>query len=227
MLKIAATTRVVVAYDHPVAILGIKVLMDEQDTGLMVVGQAVSGVELLALLTRVACDLLIIDVSMLYQDAPQNGLLLLDRLRREHPVLPIIVISTMRDRALTRGMLNAGVNAVVGKVAMVKELILATAAVRNGRTYLSESLCESATGGSRTVIEGPFVAVPECAPSVLSKREAEIVRLYSTGYSVTQISERVHRSVKTISQQKNDAMRKLGLTNNSQLHEYARLARLG
>jgi two-component system capsular synthesis response regulator RcsB len=33
----------------------------------------------------------------------------------------------------------------------------------------------------------------------------------------------VHRSVKTISQQKNNAMRKLGLTSNSQLYEYARV----
>jgi two-component system capsular synthesis response regulator RcsB len=33
----------------------------------------------------------------------------------------------------------------------------------------------------------------------------------------------VHRSVKTISQQKNDAMRKLGLISNSQLYEYARV----
>jgi two-component system capsular synthesis response regulator RcsB len=60
-------------------------------------------------------------------------------------------------------------------------------------------------------------------PSALSRREAEIVRLYASGLTITQIAERVHRSVKTISQQKNNAMRKLGLTSNSQLYEYARV----
>jgi two-component system capsular synthesis response regulator RcsB len=56
----------------------------------------------------------------------------------------------------------------------------------------------------------------------LSNRQAEVVRLYAQGLSVTQIAERLHRSVKTVSQQKNDAMRKLGITSNSQLYEYAR-----
>lgn len=227
MLKSAAVTRVIVAYDHPVAVLGIKVLMDEQDAGLVLVGQAVSGVELLNLLTKEACDLLITDFSMPYQGDFQDGLLLLDRIRRDHPVLPIIVITTVHDRASIYGMLDAGVNAVVGKVAMVTELMLATCAVRSGHTYLSESLREYADGRPRAFVEGRFVRFPESIPPVLSKREAEVVRLYSAGYSVTQISEHVHRSVKTISQQKNDAMRKLGLTNNSQLYEYARLARLG
>jgi two-component system capsular synthesis response regulator RcsB len=49
-----------------------------------------------------------------------------------------------------------------------------------------------------------------------------VVRLFVGGLTVTQIAERLHRSVKTVSQQKNDAMRKLGLTDSRQLYEYAR-----
>lgn len=73
----------------------------------------------------------------------------------------------------------------------------------------------------RTVGEVPQPAAGN-DPAVLSQREAEVVRLFAQGMSVTQIAEHLHRSVKTVSQQKNDAMRKLGVTNNTQLFEYAR-----
>ncbi len=57
-------------------------------------------------------------------------------------------------------------------------------------------------------------------------REAEVVRLYAQGLSVTQIAETVRRSVKTVSKQKNDAMRKLGLESNRELYEFARASGL-
>ena len=69
---------------------------------------------------------------------------------------------------------------------------------------------------------GSAGSTPSSGSVVLSAREAEIVRLYAGGLTITQIAEQVHRSVKTVSQQKNDAMRKLGLDSNSQLYEYAR-----
>lgn len=56
----------------------------------------------------------------------------------------------------------------------------------------------------------------------ISPHEAEVVRLFVGGLTVSEIAMRLSRSVKTISRQKNDAMHKLGLDNNSQLYAYAR-----
>jgi two-component system capsular synthesis response regulator RcsB len=56
----------------------------------------------------------------------------------------------------------------------------------------------------------------------LSAREIEVVRLYVGGMSISQIAERLSRSVKTVSRQKRDAMRKLGIDHDSRLSEYAR-----
>ncbi|RUL75226.1 response regulator transcription factor [Dyella choica] len=210
------TTRIVIADDHPVVMLGIRALLKER-SGMQVVGEASNGGELLAVLASEPCDLLITDFSMPYEDGSGDGLPLLRRVRREHPRLPIIVLTMVHNAALTRGMLAAEVNGLVAKVAMTKELQLAIGAVMNGRTYICESMREH-------VIDWSAQERPEGAadPVVLSQREAEVVRLYSQGLSVTQIAEQLHRSVKTVSQQKNDAMRKLGITSNTQLFEYAR-----
>ncbi|MBE1162400.1 response regulator transcription factor [Dyella acidiphila] len=210
------TTRIVIADDHPVVALGIRALLKGFGQ-VEVVGEASSGGELLALLADEPCDLLITDFSMPYEDGTGDGLPLLRRLRRDHPKLPIIVLTMVHNPALTRGMLAAGVNGLVGKMAMTKELLLAIGAVLNGRTYICESMRDHVSDAAT-----PQAATHGADPAVLSKREAEVVRLYAQGLTVTQIAEQLHRSVKTVSQQKNDAMRKLGVTSNTQLFEYAR-----
>jgi len=209
-------TRIVIADDHPVVMLGIRALLKEHGS-LKVVAEASNGRELLALLASEPCDLLITDFSMPYEDGSGDGLPLLRRVRRDHPALPIIVLTMLHNPALTRGMLAAGINGLVAKGAMTKELQLAVGAVMNGRTYICETMREH-------VIDWSPSAEPDGAadPAVLSQREVEVVRLYAQGLSVTHIAEQLHRSVKTVSQQKNDAMRKLGLTSNTQLFEYAR-----
>jgi two-component system capsular synthesis response regulator RcsB len=56
---------------------------------------------------------------------------------------------------------------------------------------------------------------------ILSKRELEVVRLFVSGMTIKEISEQLNRSIKTISTQKNTAMRKLGIDRDSELFQYA------
>ena len=222
MSNIRGPLRIVIADDHPVVLLGIKTLLQGHGSGMQVVGEAGGSRELLELLPECECDLLITDYSMPDAAGAEDGLAWLKRLRREYPDLPVIVMTMIHNPALVRGMLRVGVNGVVGKAAMTSELLLAIQAATSGRPYVSEHVRE-AVAGNAVPESGVEFAVTGDDPSTLSRREAEIVRLYASGLSITQIAERVHRSVKTISQQKNSAMRKLGFTSNSQLYEYARL----
>ncbi|HTV84861.1 MAG TPA: response regulator transcription factor [Dyella sp.] len=216
-----AITRIVIADDHPVVTLGIRALVKPLGD-VEVVGEASSGGELLHVLAGAPCELLITDFSMPYEDGSGDGLPLLRRLRRDHPRLPIIVLTMLHNPALTRGMLAVGVNGLVSKVAMMKELLLAIGAVMNGRTYICEAMREHVADWTLPRAAGEAAQPVAGDPAVLSQREAEVVRLFAQGMSVTQIAEHLHRSVKTVSQQKNDAMRKLGVTSNTQLFEYAR-----
>jgi len=223
MVDETKSIRVVMADDHPVVLMGMKLILREYRKNLRVVGEVGSGKALLELLAKQPCDLLITDFSMPDGSDSEDGLLLIRRLRRNHPDLPIIVMTMIRNPALIRGMFAAGANGVVGKTDMARELLRALQAVTGGRNYVSSDLHEWL---DRTVAsEGGEVASvpePEVDMALLSPREAEVVRMYAGGLTVTQIAERLRRSVKTVSQQKNDAMRKLGLTSNSQLYEFAR-----
>jgi len=213
--------RIIVSDDHPVVLMGVKAVINSMGAQYEVVAEAHSANDLLAALAGHPCDLLITDFSMPEENGGSDGMPMLKRLRRDYAQLPIIVLTMIQNPALIRGMLALGVNGVVEKGALMKELLLAVQAVMHGRVYLSARLRaqvgEPAPGESA---EDERQALEHT--DSLSVREAEVVRLFVSGLTVTQIAERLHRSVKTVSQQKNDAMRKLGLTDSWQLYEYAR-----
>jgi len=56
---------------------------------------------------------------------------------------------------------------------------------------------------------------------VLTKREAEVVRLIAEGKSQKEIAAQLQRSRQTISTQKHSAMRKLKLDRTAEIFEYA------
>lgn len=203
--------RVIIADDHPVVLIGLKTSLRDYGNQLEVVGEARNGRELLERLAQVPCDLLITDFSMPADIEGHDGLALLQHVRETYPSLPILVLTMLRNPALVQNMVSVGVRGVVDKMAMAKELMLAIDMIRAGRSYLSERM--------RRQIEGMY---PTGAEPVISKREVEVVRFLAQGMTVSEIARRLERSVKTISQQKRDAMRKLNLDSDKQLYDYAR-----
>lgn len=203
--------RVIIADDHPVVLIGLKTSLREYGNGLEVVGEARHGRELLDLLAVQPCDLLVTDFSMPADIEGFDGLALIRQVREVQPSLPILVLTMLRNPALVQSMVGLGVRGVVDKMAMAKELMLAIDMIRAGRSYLSERM--------RRQIEGMN---PSGGEPAVSRREAEVIRFLAQGLTVSEIARRLERSVKTISQQKRDAMRKLNLESDKQLYDYAR-----
>jgi two-component system, NarL family, captular synthesis response regulator RcsB len=209
--------RVVICDDHPVVVMGVKALLAGYGESLQVVGEANGGQQLLELLAKQPCDLVITDFSMPGKSHQDDGLNMLRRLRAAWPGMSIIVLTMVRNPALLQNMLKLGVQGIVDKAGMMTELLQAMQAVSAGRSYVSARHRAEVVGSS-----GRVDAKRGAPPKVLSAREAEVVRLYASGMSITQIAEATNRSVKTISKQKTDAMRKLGLESNHDLLEFAR-----
>jgi two-component system, NarL family, captular synthesis response regulator RcsB len=212
--------RIVVADDHPVTLMGVRALLESNLSSCEVVGEAHDGASLLALLSKCPCDLLVTDFSMPGEAGSADGLMLIRQIHKQHPDLPMIILTMLHNPALTKGMLAAGARAVVEKTSLAKELIRAIQVVRTGRVHISESLrgeltADASTGNGRRACAGD-------ASPALSVREAEIMRMFAAGLTVSEIARVTNRSVKTISQQKHDAMRKLHINSDSQLFEYVR-----
>ena len=128
--------RIVLADDHPVIVIGVRALLEGNLSSCEVIGEAHDGATLLALLSKHPCDLLITDFSMPGEGGSADGLMLIRQIHKQHPDLPIIILTMLHNAALTKGMLAAGARAVVEKTSLAKELIRAVQAVRIGRAYI-------------------------------------------------------------------------------------------
>jgi len=104
--------RVVLADDHPIMLLGCRLLIEQN--GMEVVGEARDSSELMSILANVACDVVITDFSM-PNTGRADGLAMLSVLRRDHGALPVIVLTNMANAGLLRAMLNEGVLGIVEK----------------------------------------------------------------------------------------------------------------
>lgn len=206
------TLRIFVADDHAVVLAGVRAILQRADPPMTLMATADSGEKLLELLGREPCDLLVTDFAMPQHDGRgSDGLRMLQMIRRSHPQLRIVVLTMMDNPSILRAVLELGVQGLVGKASAIEDLPAAIAAVAAGRRYISSAL----QAGLEADADKP-------ATAGLSAREVEVIRLFAEGFSVSEIALRLHRSVKTISRQKSDAMRKLGIGNHSQLYAYAR-----
>jgi two-component system, NarL family, captular synthesis response regulator RcsB len=205
-------TRLVVADDHPVVALGISKVL-EGHPRIRLVKAATSISELIEILQNNACDVLICDYSFV-DDCEPDGMQLLERIRRLYPDVRIVVLTANDSLAVVRRAMHLRVAGFVSKLshdfAALPEVI---ERVMRGERYLDPHT-------SKMVIQRMLDSEDNSRvqPSAqLTAREMEVMRLFASNMSVTDIAKHTNRSLKTISTQKNKAMIKLGARNDVEL----------
>lgn len=209
---------VVLADDHPLLLSGIKHEVSNFST-INLAGVAHNSTELIGILDSTRIDILVTDYAMpggQYGD----GMQLLSFLRRRYPSLKIMVFTALSNPALANGMMKLGVRSVLNKVDDAGQLISAIHAVHTGALYFSPSYDLAAKIARNQSNPSKETSVGD-ALHLLSKREAEIVRLYVSGMSIDSIAAQVHRTKQTVSAQKMSALRKLGIERDAQLFQWA------
>ncbi|AWH33193.1 MULTISPECIES: response regulator transcription factor [Stenotrophomonas] len=142
-------------------------------------------------------DVGIIDLSLAPGDL--SGTALVEHLREHAPRTPLLAFAGQASAAAISHLLAAGINGYVGKSEPLSELADAVVRVSQG-LYRIPAACRRLPGQDE-----------------LSRNEREVMRLLLAGYTVSQIAQHRHRSVKTISTQKVAALRKLGLRNDAEI----------
>ncbi|WP_024698361.1 response regulator transcription factor [Pseudomonas avellanae] len=204
--------RVIVADDHPIFLIGLRVVLEQDDLA-HVVAEAGNPDALLQALASHACDVLVTDF-MMPVERQNDGLRLLQRVRRDFPVLPVIVVTTLSNAGLFQSMLDLGVRGLLSKASLAGELPAAVRGALRGEVFVADSV--------RRVLRETRQYGPDAllAAERLSPRELEVLRLLSAGHTVGQIAAQLNRSKQTVSAQKVGAMRKLGLANDAALFIY-------
>ncbi len=196
----AKRVRVLLADDHSLVRAGVRRIL-EAEPGIEVVGEESDGATALAALSRVAADVLVLDLSMPGMD----GFELIRRARIEHPALKLVVLSMHSSPAYVARAVECGADGYLFKDSAVAELVSAIQTVCENRAYygpevqrqLAEMLRGREAGGRPT--------------DVLSARELEVLRLIALGLSTKEIASRLEISVRTVETHRGNLMRKLGV----------------
>lgn len=204
--------RVVVADDHPGMLAGVRHEL-AQMSGIRLLATAADSTELMRLLATTPCDVVVSDYAMPAGEHG-DGIALFGLLRRRYPDLQLVVLTMLDNPAVLHTLVSSGVTCIVSKSDAVAHLGPAIHAAHRQGKYYSPTV--------DTVIRSIDWSVrSRNAEGVLSRREAEVVRLYASGLTVNEIAERLHRSKKTISSQKAKAMEKLSIERDVDLLRYA------
>lgn len=202
--------RIVVADDHPLILFAVTEALGSAPP-LKVVAAARSGKELLATLETQPCELVVTDFSMQPAQTDDDGLPLLRRLRHRHPGLPVVVFTMLTNGGILHRITQMGVAGIASKDDTVNTLVDICANALNGQqTVLSPAVTKRLERTSLT-------ADAFHRRHSLSPHEFEVVRLYGLGVTLTEIAQRMERSVTTVATQKRAAMRKLHIETNADL----------
>lgn len=201
------------ADDHGIVRYGIKNAL-EADGIAEVVAEAANSDELMAIVKRTNEFDAIVTDFMMPGERTRDGTALLAQLGRRCPDVPIIVITAMRNAAVLNEMLSHVRVSLIEKAGNVAELQKALLAAVQGRTYISPGIEKLLA--SVDIVGSRVGAAPR-----ITKAEMEVLRLFVLErLTPKQISERLHRSVKTTSRHKRSVMEKMGLRTTQELLEF-------
>ncbi len=207
-------TRIAIADDHPLVLLGTRLLIEDSGRH-RVVAEAHCAEGLLSILASEPVDMVVTDFSMPGGNRA-DGHAMLQALSRNHPDVPVVLVTMITNATSLHMALRSGVRGLVHKGSGVGNVRDAVDMVLTGRMYLDPVLapCLQEAGRERSL-------------SVLSPKELEVLRLYVSGPSITEIAAQLRRTVSTISRQRQSAMKKLGISNDAELFAYAFEEKLG
>ncbi|SFL83894.1 response regulator transcription factor [Pelosinus propionicus] len=205
--------KIILADDHAVLRAGLKLLLNNEPD-FIVVGETSDGEKVLALLEELTADVLIIDLSM----PNMGGLECIKEIKSRGYPIKILVLTMYEDEQYIKEAMRSGALGYVEKHAVDTELFIAVKTVNMGQRYLnphnSQLLLNSLlTNTPKESADDPY--------TLLSPREREVLKYMVRGYSMSQTGKMLCLSVKTVDTYKTRMMEKLGLTEKSQLVDYA------
>ena len=191
--------RVLVADDHAVVRAGIVALL-AAEPDIDVIGEAVDGEQAVELALALLPDLVVMDVRMprLTGDAATA------RIRERTDAVRVLVLTTYETDASILSAIEAGASGYLLKAAPAEELIAGVRSVAAGEVALSPAIAAQLVSRMR-----------EPAPTALTSRETEVLRLVAEGLSNRAIGERLFVGEATVKTHLLRTFEKLGVNDRT------------
>ncbi|WP_084226903.1 response regulator transcription factor [Nitrosospira sp. NpAV] len=200
--------KVFLADDHRLFRDGLKRILGET-ADIVVAGEATDGLDALEKMRQGGWDVALLDVNM----PGMNGLEVLKRIMSDNAKHQILMLSTYHEDEYAIRTIRAGASAYLTKNSPTDLLISVIRRLAKGGRYIDPELAEKLLFDL-----GPTSAI--LPHSTLSDREFNVLKLIAAGVSLTEISQKLGLSSKTVSTYRARVLEKMHMQNNAQLVRY-------
>lgn len=203
---------IVLADDHKILREGLKSLI-EKESGFQVAAQAANGEELLALLEKQRCDIIVLDLSMPQMD----GMATLIEIKKRFPKIKTLILTMQKDLAHFKQAMASGADGYILKEDAYDQLILALKTILKAKSFISPAL--------KNLITDQFIRSADeregSSLNILTKRELQILKLIAQGLPNKGIAARLKLSIRTVETHRSNLSQKLDIHNTAGLVKYA------
>lgn len=174
-----------------------------------VINAVATGESLIKELKNEQPEVLLLDISL----PGRSGLEVLKQVKLIYPEIAVLILSMYPEDQFAIRMLKAGASSYLNKDTAPDILVEAIRTIAKGGEYISKEVTN--------LLVGEVLRENEVLPhQVLSDREYEVLLLIGQGHSITDISNKLLLSVKTISTYRTRLMIKLEISSNADLVKY-------
>jgi len=199
---------ILIVDDHAIVRRGLMQIMKEEPD--IEVSETADPREALRLVRENSWDMLVLDLDL----PGKSGLELLKEIKIERPSLPVLILSVYPEEQFAVRTLKAGAAGFMSKDTAPEELVKAIRKVLSGGKYINESVAEKLLSGLNSKTDG----MPH---EGLSDREFQILCLFGSGKSVSEIASELSLSVATISTHRARILEKMCMKTTAELVRYA------
>lgn len=191
--QLVAKMKIILVDDHSILLDGLKRLIQEDDM-LSVLDAVTTLPDAIRAIDKYKPDLVITDYNL----GEDDGLSLVQKVKRINPEIKIIVLSMHDESHLVKEILKEGINGYVLKKDTKDELLEAIYSVRSGKMYLSNDINSMLVKSLYEPDEG----------KLLTSREREILQLIAKEYTNRDIAEELFISERTVETHRKNIFRK-------------------
>lgn len=200
---------IIVADDHEVVRTGLASLL--KDSEIEIVSEASDGDQAVDQTLKHSPDVVLMDIRM----AETDGLSALERIRKESPQTPVVMLSTYDNPTYVARSVALGASDYVLKGSPREELLTAIRRAASGESPSSDSILKRV----KEAMERRQEPVDEDIP--LTNREMQVLRHVALGLSNREIGQSLGISVETVKEHVQNILRKVQVTDRTQAAVWA------
>lgn len=193
-----------IAEDHQLVREAWKITI-EKETNFKIIGEADSCEAALEFCTQNKVDVILMDINLKDGNSISTIKTMLDRI----PNVNIVVVSILNVLAIIKDLYKYGVKAYLTKNSSKEQLLNAINSAANGKVYFSPEISQLFLDFENELIH------------TLNSKEIKVIQLICEGFSNKEVADSLKIAEKTIEGYKTRIYKKINVSNNIGLFDFA------